>query len=729
MLTGLEMQAQSLDSTLQRAWRNRASHLEKYQAYESRFFETCEAYVVQVPFNIWPVSGVFIPAAKDTGLVYRSEALIEAKFLDRFHYHQDVKLKREAGSLPIPNWHQLPAYNFNLLQERIYLDEAFDRGFASPLNGKSANLYEYSLVDSKYRRGELVHRISFKPRKQKYPAIEGTVDLLAKNGLPLAAYFSISANNQLELMDSISVVQIFSNTRGVYKAAEQTIELHLNLFNFRGFYRTKLEYEEFDYRSDLSSEDFTKLVFDQRAKDFKPDTSCWLRRSPSKEVQSYFKKHLITDSLQKKFRQFGSSRLDPGPYVFYKNLYRGYTRRFGNYFIDLPPIYKGLGFNPVEGAYWRGQVAVGYSKPFDELNLRTQIRYGSADQRWKNLMELSWKGGKEYPLSISLSGGTAVMQFNEDEPILPVLNTIYNLVLAQNFIHLFGKDYFKLSYKAEARSGFSLGVDLEYAWRYPLFNRTNFNLVNPDARFDFNNLTFADNISPLGFDPHQSANIEFNLSYQFNNRHEVRYNQRFQEVLQGRKNIKIRAPKLYYDLRIGLPYFGGVTDFAFHSLGIQHRFRWANIGLSAFDISGGQFLYKRNLPFIDYQHFDGVQIFFLQPSAQRSAMIKQFSSMPYYLFSTNTSYLELHYEHNFDGALMSNVSLLRRYKIHSLVGFNSLHIANERAFVEVFFGFDNIFKILRVEFAGSIDNFYQLRPSLRIGFDFNYDYYKQNRRS
>ena len=30
--------------------------------------------------------------------------------------------------------------------------------------------------------------------------------------------------------------------------------------------------------------------------------------------------------------------------------------------------------------------------------------------------------------------------------------------------------------------------------------------------------------------------------------------------------------------------------------------------------------------------------------------------------------------------------------------------------------------------AGGIDNFQRLRPSLRVGFDFRYDYYKRNRR-
>lgn len=730
LLSSFPAQAQELDSILATVWDHQAGHLKKYRAYETQFHETCEAHVTGIPFNIWLISGTLIPANKDTGLAYHSEALIKAKFYNRFNYNQDVIVKREAGTLPIPNWHQLPAYNFNLLERRIYLNEAFDRGFASPLNRASAGLYEYHLHGSEMKDGLLVHHISFKPKKQKYPALSGTVDIIDKVGLPLKAHYAISANNQLELMDSIAVSQEFTYKDGIYKAEEQTIELHLNIFDFKGYYSIHLDYVDFKYRQDLSSSDFDKLVFHQDKGDFLPDNYYWKTRSQDSSIEAYYAKNLITAEQTKMFRQFGSSRLNPEPYSWYQNFYRGFTLRKGDYFLDLPPLYKGLGFNPVEGAYWKGQAAIGYSKPYNELSLRGQIRFGTADQRWKNLAELSWKGGRVFPVNLSLTGGTGVMQFNEDEPILPVLNTVYNLILARNFIHLYGKDFFKLEYDSETRAGITVGMDVEYAWRYPLFNRTSFNLVNPDVVYERNNFFIPGQANQVnGFAAHQSLKLELNLSYQFRSRREVRYNQRFQEVLQGRKNIEVRAPKIYYDFRMGLPQFGAVTDFAFHSLGIQHSFRWANIGLSSFDISGGHFIYKNDVRFIDYQHFDGVQIFFLQPSAQRSAMIKQFSTLPYYDYSTTEAYLELHYEHNFDGALLSNIPFLRRYKVHSLVGFNSLHIADERAFIELFMGFDNIFKILRVEFAGGIDNFRRLRPSIRVAFDFNYDYYKQNRRN
>jgi hypothetical protein len=706
----------------------RAENLKRYYAYSTEIKERCIAHVDAVPFEFRPLSGIILPAARDTGLAYLSEALIDARYGDPFHYNQNIRLKREAGKLPIPNWQQLPAYDFNLLQERIYLNQASDRGFVSPLSRDGLRIYAFKIVTTSTVKGKEIARISFKPLKEKFPAMNGYIDLLVAEGIPLFAHFNFSSNNQLELMDSIAVEQAFTFVDDVYKAKYQKIELFLNLFGFQGFYQINLNYNNFNYLQSWEPTEFSAEVFNLEAQNFKPDTSYWHSWERSDRHERYFEEHLIQGNIERQFRSFEGSRLDPSSYVFYKNTYRGYTYRKGEFFWDLPPLYRGLGFNPVEGLYLRAQTRFGYARPNEEISLRLQARYGTAELKLKPLAEISWQGYGDYPLRLTLTMGRDYSQFNSEEPILPVLNTVYNLLLARNYINLYGKDFVKLEYQAESQNGLTMGMNVEYAERFPLFNRSNFNFLNQEASFDFNNQNFAPPINVSGFNPHNALNLNLSLSYQFKDRYEQRYRQRFQDVLQGRNSLKIRAPKIYYDLRLGIPALGGETEFAFQRLGIQHQFRWANIGVSKFDLSGGHFIHKVEVPFVDYQHFDGVQIFFLQPSTQRSALIKQFSTLPYYDYSTTDAFFELHYEHNFDGALLSNIGFMRRFKVHSLVGFNSLHLQNERPFVEIFMGFDNIFKVLRVEFAGGFDNFKQLRPAVRVALDFQYDYYHKNRR-
>jgi hypothetical protein len=709
------------------AIQQREDNLEKYECYSAEFIETCQAEISVVPFSMWLISGVFIPDKKDTGIVYRSQALIEAKYFDNFHYSQAVKLKREAGRLPIPNWHQLPGYSFSLLQERIYLNQTFARGFISPLSEEGLKIYDYQLKDSAMADGLRIFEVNFTPSKEKYPGLSGSVWLIDSIFLPLKASFKISANNQLELMDSICIRQEYSWQNGDYKMLNQEIQLHINLFGYRGAYYIDHEFSKFQYSPGLEKDDFTALAYYQSQKEFNLDTSFWQSTSNEKQYQAYYDSLGIHTEIAKQFRMYGSHRLNPVERITYKNLYRGFTIRKNNWYLDLPAVYRSLGFNAVEGPYTKYVFKAGRIKDYREWSFAGQLRYGFADRRLKPSFSLEHKNSFKQAISFNLKGGSDYRQFNEDEPILPVLNTAYNLLLATNYINLFGKDYLALELNTAPSIGFAVSTSLEFANRYPLFNKSSFSLLNSATEYRSNNDNFSENISPEGFEQHQALTLKLNLSYQFKQLYEVRFSQRFQESYQGRKNLQQRAPKLYFDMRLGVPTAFSSTNYLFQRIGLQNSFRWGNIGLSQFDISAGGFLYSENTPFVDYQHFDGVQIFFLQPSADRSAMIKQFSSLPYYDYSTNKSFIELHYEHSFDGALLSEINFIRPYKVHSLVGFNSLHVKDKRAFLELFFGLDNIFKILRLELVAGIDNFTVVRPSMRIGFDFDYDYYKRNR--
>jgi hypothetical protein len=705
----------------------RLANFKQYRHYSAQFFESCRAEISNVPLSIWPISGTLVPAKKDTGIVYRSQALIEAKYFDDFHYDQDVLLKREAGHLPIPNWHQLPGYGYGLLQERIYLNQTFDRGFISPLCEEGLKIYHYQILDSAFADGHKRYNISFKPKKEEYPGLKGNIWLIDSVFLPLETDFVISANNQLELLDSICLEQKYQWQKGEYKMLSQNVSLYINLFGYRGSYHIDHKFSQFEYSTLLRAEQFDALVYHQSKDDFNLDTNYWQSLASNQQHQNYYDSLSLKTPLAKQFRLYGRQRLEPENFVLYKNLYRHYTIRHNNWYTDLPAFYRSLGFNAVEGPYSRYVFKVGHIKDQQEWYLESQLRYGLADARLKPSFSLAHNSGHIKSRSFMLKGGTDYRQFNEDEPILPVLNTTYNLLLARNYLNLFGKDYLSFQYNSQPTPGFSFSSSLEYAYRYPLYNNTNFSLFKAQADFDANNDDFAENISTQGFRAHQALSFELNLSYQFKQLYEVRYKQRFQDLYDGRRNLQTRAPKLYFDLRAGIPTAFSETNYIFQRIGLQNSFRWGNIGLSQFDISAGSFLHSENLPFIDYQHFDGVQVFFLQPTTDRSAMIKQFSSLPYYNYSTNESFVELHFEHNFDGALLSQIDFIRPYKVHSLIGFNSLHLKDRRAFIELFFGLDNIFKVLRLEFVAGIDNFQSLRPAMRIGFDFNYDYYKRNR--
>ncbi len=118
-------------------------------------------------------------------------------------------------------------------------------------------------------------------------------------------------------------------------------------------------------------------------------------------------------------------------------------------------------------------------------------RYSFARQK------LMATGGLDYTRnrnSIRFSGGQTVSQFNPDSPMSPILNSLTTLLLEQNFIKIYEKDFARLDFSTKRENDhFELKADLEYADRRPLKNLEN---TNPYRWIDWRNRAFTSNSPP-----------------------------------------------------------------------------------------------------------------------------------------------------------------------------------------------------------------------------------------
>jgi hypothetical protein len=68
--------------------------------------------------------------------------------------------------------------------------------------------------------------------------------------------------------------------------------------------------------------------------------------------------------------------------------------------------------------------------------------------------------------AISVSGGQTVAQFNGENPMHPLLNTLTTLFLEQNFIKEYQKDFVRMDFKtSQENEHFELKASIEYALR------------------------------------------------------------------------------------------------------------------------------------------------------------------------------------------------------------------------------------------------------------------------
>ena len=103
--------------------------------------------------------------------------------------------------------------------------------------------------------------------------------------------------------------------------------------------------------------------------------------------------------------------------------------------------------------------------------------------------------------------------------------------------------------------------------------------------------------------------------------------------------------------------------------------------------------------------------------------VRQFSTLPYYDYSTSESYIEVHLKHRFLGWLLSRKKLTRELNLQSYVGTNYLYTTDRGQYSEVFLGVENIFKVINLQTAVGIDGSRKVRFSVLIGINFDYNYY------
>jgi len=163
---------------------------------------------------------------------------------------------------------------------------------------------------------------------------------------------------------------------------------------------------------------------------------------------------------------------------------------------------------------------------------------------------------------------------------------------------------------------------------------------------------------------------------------------------------KIYLPSKYPTLTVNYRkairgVFGSDADYDFVSADVsQDKIRVGLMGYSSFKFQAGDFFNKKALYFMDYNHFLGNQGTTFDPT-----YVGSFHFLPFYQFSANSFYIEAHYQHNFAGSLLNNISFMRRFKLEEIVGANYLTERNNKDYREFYVGLQRL--IFRVDYGVS----------------------------
>ena len=188
---------------------------------------------------------------------------------------------------------------------------------------------------------------------------------------------------------------------------------------------------------------------------------------------------------------------------------------------------------------------------------------------------------------------------------------------------LYDKTFAEARFSQELFNGFRFYSSLAYERRKPLFNHTDYTLINEDRdSYTSNNPRDAFNYSTSSFSTHNIVKLNVNAR--------INFAQSFYSRPDGKFNItNTKYPTLTLGYEKGLGASESNYNFDAFKLGLQQEVVVGNKGILNYNLKGGLFANADAIAFIDYHHFNGNQT----NVNFRGSYLNSFKNLPYYVYS------------------------------------------------------------------------------------------------
>ena len=461
------------------------------------------------------------------------------------------------------------------------------------------------------------------------------------------------------------------------------------------------EYEKQEQKEQKAPEVIEESTYKVDSLAYKKDSTFWADIRPAKLTQEEEKGYHVTDSIYKeqKKKEEGDS-LKPSK-----------TKGFQPWDLVLGDRYKLSktadfeihtpwgGFNTVEGvnliyrmSYYKRWVKRDSLNPdnrpkVSRLEITPVGRYAFARNTYSGILRVDYRSQRR---RIILEGGKYVQQYNADEPIHPLVNTLTTLLLKENLMKIYERNFIDLKWREQMNQFFTVYAQLTYARRSELFNNTDYVLINNKEKTYTANAPVNEYTSDTGFLPHNAFTSVLGV--------EARPWQKY-KIRNGRKyRVDNSSPLFTAEYRGGFKALNSDVDFNQIELGIRQQVKFGIRGTLDYSLKYGKFLSARQMYFMDYKHFLGNQTPFVTTDP-----IGSFRLLDYYRFSTPDEYAVANVHYHFRKFLVTRIPWVRLTGITENIFVNALSVPSYN-YVEAGYGIDGILRLFRLEGAVSFLN-------------------------
>lgn len=643
-----------------------------------------------------------------SGIIYQSETVSKIKFEKPNNLKEEIIASKIAGNDNGFSYNTALNTNYDFYENYVN----FGINMVSPIATNAFNYYKYKLestfIDA---NNQLINKIKVTPKRDKEPVFEGFIYIVENSWAIYGIDLDIKGYRMQEpILENMKLIQNFSynETTKVWAKNIQSLDFSAGIFGMKFTGKFTHVFSNYQFKEGFDKKTFGKELVTFATNANKKEADFWDTTRPVPLTTEEFKNYIQKDSIQtiRKSATYLDSIDAKGNQFKLNKLITGYT--YKNSFKKWSINYQGLsniasfGFNTVQG--YNLESGFSYRKWNDETGKYTFIsstfNYGFAEDRLRVKGNYYHRFNNKNNAYISVSGGSSINQFNGNEPISAIVNSVSTLFFKNNFMKLYNKEFIDVNYGREVVNGLFISGKLLYENRRALLNTTDYTVLKNNDIYSSNDPLQPLNFTSTPFNPHHV------FKFQLGTR--IRFGQKYISRPDGKINIQndnYPVISLNYEKAFGATHknhqydlISGVIDFT-KTLG--------NKGDFGLRIKAGKFFGAQNIAFVDFKHFNGN----LTHVNIMNNSLNSFNLLPYYSHSTNDAYVETHIEHNSKGYLMNKIPLLNKLQWNLIGGFHQILIPNAKPYQEVTIGFDHIgwgkFRFLRIDYVRSYQNGFQ----------------------
>ena len=345
---------------------------------------------------------------------------------------------------------------------------------------------------------------------------------------------------------------------------------------------------------------------------------------------------------------------------------------------------------------------INIEKSYDDFrnqNIEAGVRYGISNYLWGAHAGWHYYQKPEKFQLFGIQVQSMVEQYNANKPIPEFMNSLYSLLANDNYMKLYKKTALQVNYRRELINGLILYATAEYAERDALPNSSSYLWIDDKSKLFTSNDPQNPGSDQFLFKTNNALTLDVRLRIRFKQKY---YTLPHRKIITGSK-----YPKMSIAYKKAMPLLNTVANYDLVKFTVEDDIRLGLLGTFAYRANAGYFLNNKKMYFMDYQHFNGNQTILAN-----SDYLNSFKLLPYYTFSTNKEYIELHAEHHFNGFIFNKIPLLKKTKIQEVIGAHALVTDQLNHYYEINFGLENIFKIVRFDYVVA----YGLNNKMSNGF-------------